>query len=275
VLTGEAGVGKSRLAGRAAKLAALRGWHVISIARPQAFHESELAGIAAIIHELRRGERQVEASSDEGGVASADKYGTDASGMLLQAIAEIAAFLIAATAARRPTLLIIDNYHWLDETSRKVLQAAVEFAGCVPFSTLAVGRDVDSNAWFGDAEFVDVGPLGDIESRELAAKACEYFGCTLSDNALASLTRISMGRPLFIIEAVRDVAQRYHRGEIVRELGRTTGLPASIDRLVRSRFDDLSVDAKVVAFAVALLSEHCTIAKEQHVLEVCWLPSGV
>jgi tetratricopeptide (TPR) repeat protein len=130
-----------------------------------------------------------------------------------QADPELARFLLfgaAATgirqaAANRPLLLVVDDLHWADPGSRRLLAAIGGVLATLPVVALCTYRDTEPGA---DALCAEVGPerhlvLGGLAPDELAAAVRMATGSAVPDALLAGLHARTAGNPYFAAEAVR------------------------------------------------------------------------
>ncbi|HKC83955.1 MAG TPA: adenylate/guanylate cyclase domain-containing protein [bacterium] len=169
--------------------------------------------------------------------------------------------LIQTRARREPTLLWIEDLHWLDPASEAALEMltgrllAPELAdGRVLL--LATARPEYRPAWSERVERLSLAPLASQDSSML------LDGCLGFDPALAPLrARIearARGNPLFVEEIVRSLVERgalrgergaYAPAAPVAEIA----LPETIQAVLASRIDRLSPQDKDVLQAAAVV----------------------
>jgi len=169
--------------------------------------------------------------------------------------------LIQARARREPTLLWVEDLHWLDPASEAALEMlterllAPESAGSRAL-LLATTRPEYRPAWSARVERLSLAPLAALDSSTLLD---DWLG---SDPALAPLrARIeasARGNPLFVEEIVRSLVERgVLRGERgayapagpVEEIA----LPETVQAVLASRIDRLSQRDKDVLQAAAVV----------------------
>jgi class 3 adenylate cyclase/tetratricopeptide (TPR) repeat protein len=172
--------------------------------------------------------------------------------------------LIQARARREPTLLWVEDLHWLDPASEAALEMLTGRL-VTPESTdrkallLATARPEYRPAWSARVECLSLAPLASPDSSTLLA---DWLG---SDPALASLrARIearARGNPLFVEEIVRSLVERgalrgergaYGPAAPVEEIV----LPETIQAVLASRIDRLSQRDKDVLQAAAVVGRH-------------------
>jgi class 3 adenylate cyclase/tetratricopeptide (TPR) repeat protein len=169
--------------------------------------------------------------------------------------------LIQARARREPTLLWVEDLHWLDPASEAALEMlterllAPESAGSRAL-LLATTRPEYRPAWSARVERLSLAPLAAQDSSTLLD---DWLG---SDPALAPLrARIeasARGNPLFVEEIVRSLVERgvlrggrgaYAPAAPVEEIA----LPETVQAVLASRIDRLSQRDKNVLQAAAVV----------------------
>lgn len=136
--------------------------------------------------------------------------------------------LVSATVAGRPTVLVVDDVHWLDEASRALVAT---IARTQPDT--AVVLTARPGGWLPPADVtVDLPPVPPHEAERLLIQALP--GRLAADATLARLTRAAGGNPLFLLELARAAAVT----------GDDTALPDSVERLMAARIDRLPAAAR-------------------------------
>ena len=169
--------------------------------------------------------------------------------------------LVRAHAIREPTLLWVDDLHWLDPASEAAL-AMLTAAVLAPPATgaralvLATARPEWQPAWPAGVERVSLPPLA---PHDAAALVDDWLG---PDPALAPLRgRIearARGNPLFVEEIVRSLVERgVLRGErrayaLAAPL-EEIALPETVQAVLASRIDRLAQRDKDVLRAAAVI----------------------
>ncbi|HZQ16338.1 MAG TPA: AAA family ATPase [Gaiellaceae bacterium] len=121
-----------------------------------------------------------------------------------------------------PTLLLVEDTHWLDDASQLVL-AKLAQPGPRPWLVLTTRRPAGPPLG-GAATVLALEPLGADAARELALAAAGDV--TLSDAQLAALTARAAGNPLFIRELALAPAD-------------AEALPETVESLLTARIDTL------------------------------------
>jgi DNA-binding SARP family transcriptional activator len=169
----------------------------------------------------------------------------------------------ALIAVGRPLLLVLDNAHWCDQETLAFITFCLRLAAAAPLLVTATLRDDDLGE---DPEVTDwvvrmraTGlltelPLGPLEAAETARLAGAISGQLLSEADISLLQATTGGFPLYIIEAVRDIAN-------LRGVPSPTGDLAAV---LRKRLEQATPAAQEVAdlaaavgtnFSLGLLTE--------------------
>lgn len=141
--------------------------------------------------------------------------------------------LVCHAAQARPLLVVLDDLHWGDLPSVKLVDAALRRASELPLLVLGVGRPevftALHNLWAErDVQEVRVGPLSRTAARDLARHALG----NASDAELQSLVERAAGNPLYLEELVRAHAD-----------GRATA-PGSVLAIVQARLDAVEPEGR-------------------------------
>jgi class 3 adenylate cyclase/tetratricopeptide (TPR) repeat protein len=241
LLTGDAGIGKTRIADELAAVArddavlartACPGYGSLVGARVGAELARGLAGeSAAEVSELN-------VSLDEQGVLRLRR-------------------LLAERASERPVLVVIDDMHNAGRADLEPLAQLAARAADLPVMLLLVGRPQPGDwlAAFGGATTIRLEPLtGDDAARLATAIAGEL---PLAAEAAEGIAAESRGNPLHIRELVRLLVSS--QGLVVRSgrysLGERHPLPASLHAVLSARLDALSPGEKNVLQDVAIFSD--------------------
>jgi hypothetical protein len=164
---------------------------------------------------------------------------------------------IREAAASRSLLLVVDDLHWADPGSRRLLAAIRGALATVPVVVLCTYRDTEPAA---DALCAEVGPerhlvLGGLAPGELAAAVCMATGSAVPDALREELHARTAGNPYFAAEAVRllraegrldastrlpaELLPRTVRAVLERRLARLPGPAAELLRVAALLGDEL------------------------------------
>jgi serine/threonine protein kinase/tetratricopeptide (TPR) repeat protein len=169
--------------------------------------------------------------------------------------------LIRALAQRRPVLVVIENLHFADEQSLRMLEEWTQTRFPLPILGISTSRPGPRADAFGHKERVtrlELRELGPTAAREMILRRFEDPS-EAEELADAILARTG-GHPLFIEEVL---ASLLHRGAIswnaqarhllIRERGAEIELPPSIEGALQARVDELSPEDRETLLGAAVL----------------------
>jgi class 3 adenylate cyclase/tetratricopeptide (TPR) repeat protein len=284
LVNGEAGIGKTTLAGVFARLVHAQGAAVIygrceaDIGGP---YQPWAEAIGHLVHhapadvldqvladhgaELARLGPELAVLGLRGGGGSADPE--TARYLLFGAIVR----LLAAAGAHFPILVVLDDLQWADEPTLQVLRHVMSSDEDLPLVILGAFRESEVQAQDALAELlawshrepmaarVSLRGLDDLELRALMEAAA---GHAIDENGLAlrdALSRETDGNPFFVLELLRHLIET---GGLYQEAsGRWTtagdvhvrGLPVSVREVIGRRVARLGAEATRVLSAAAVI----------------------
>ncbi|WP_113691650.1 AAA family ATPase [Amycolatopsis albispora] len=104
--------------------------------------------------------------------------------------------LLAAAAAERPLLCLVDDAHWLDTASARALTFLARRITAEPIAIVFAARD-EGARWLDELPTLTVGGLGDADARALLA---EEKAVTLDERVRDRVLAEARGNPLALIE---------------------------------------------------------------------------
>jgi predicted ATPase len=162
---------------------------------------------------------------------------------------------IRQAAADRPLLLVIDDLHWADQGSIRLLAAIRGALATLPAVILGTYRDTELTA---SALFADIGPertlaLGGLAPAELAASVRLATGSDVPDALLTGLHARTAGNPYFAAEAVRLLRAE---GRLYTSAQLPAGLlPDTVRAVLERRLARLPAQVTELLRAAALLGD--------------------
>ena len=147
-----------------------------------------------------------------------------------------------------PRVLVVDDLHWIDDSSVPLLERLVRTVVDLPCVVLVTSRPETRPAWVG-LDHVAVIELEGLDGPGTERLAATVAGADLSDDATAILHERTRGNPLFVGETIRALRED---GELVLRGGRlhlrdgvrTGAVPVSLRALLGARIDGLPADAR-------------------------------
>jgi class 3 adenylate cyclase/predicted ATPase len=159
---------------------------------------------------------------------------------------------LEALARSRAVLMVFEDAHWIDPTSRELLDLTLDRVSRMPILVVVTFRPEFQHAWSG-LPHVTILALNRLGGRDGAALVEQLAGDTdLAHETINEIVARADGVPLFVEEltkAVLESAGRDSRGASVSAASPATGLaiPASLHASLISRFDRLGPLAKEIA----------------------------
>ncbi|OBK74076.1 adenylate/guanylate cyclase domain-containing protein [Mycobacterium sp. 1274761.0] len=276
-IIGPPGIGKSRLARETAALAASRGAAVIT-----AHCESHTTDVAfRTISSLFRASMGLDQLDDAAaraqirmrfadadaedlllledllGVADTDTAPTDVAADARRR--RLAALINAAALAQtEPAVYVIEDVHWIDETSESMLAQMMSVIPHTPTLVLITCRPEYQGVLtrVSGAQTIGLRPLSDVQSSTLVT---ELLGTHSSLAGVAGqVCARAAGNPFFAEEIVRDLAERgvlegTPGAYVLRGDRAELDVPATLQATIGARIDRLSAAAKHTLSAAAVI----------------------
>jgi predicted ATPase/class 3 adenylate cyclase len=155
--------------------------------------------------------------------------------------------------ARRPALVVVEDAHWIDQTSSEFLDLLVERAARLRVLVLVTGRPEFKPRWTGRSH-VTACTLGALDAADSAALVAEVaHGAALPHTLAADIVERTDGMPLFIEELTRAILED---GEAVLRAGGATldalSVPTRLQAFLLSRLDRLGPARDVAQVGAAI-----------------------
>jgi class 3 adenylate cyclase len=165
----------------------------------------------------------------------------------------LAAFLrqFQALARRQPILMIFEDLHWIDPTSRELLDLTVEKIAELPVLLVATYRPKFQPPWVGQSQVtvIALNRLGRTEGATLVARLAGNLGA-LPPDVVDEIVECTDGVPLFVEELTKAVVEAgADRGNVPISAVPPSSLavPATLHASLLGRLDRLGPAAKTVA----------------------------
>lgn len=267
IVRGVAGIGKSRLMAEFSKFAALQGFHIQRVQCRPGDQNRPLSVFVDLVPLLRSMRGAIGCSPDT--ISHLDrltKYPAAGGGRIegssdadaLYARVEQALFdLLDAVSDETPILMLIEDVHWIDRESSKVLHDIIDWCRTRRIFLGFTSREPVSWAEFG-GHLHDL-PLPPIESapaREIVQSRVGHHGVEIEASYLDWCIRVAEGNPYFLEEL----------GNHWLETDGQHSAPASLTTLVDQRVSRLGADALQLLQACAILEDHPTFCRIERTL---------
>ena len=148
--------------------------------------------------------------------------------------------LLAGYARNRPALLVLEDLHWADAASLDLLGELAVACAALPLVILCTYRPEDAPAWPAEADVTAIALHGLTPDQSLALFSERLGGLALPDDMRAAAVERTQGNPFFIEETVRTL----------REQGLDTHgvppLPTTVQGALQARLDRLPAEERYV-----------------------------
>ena len=165
---------------------------------------------------------------------------------------------LAAEARRRPVLMVFEDAHWIDPTSRELLDLVVDTVRRLPVLLAITFRPEFQPPWSGRAH-VTILALNRLGERDGAALVQTLAGnVALTPEMVAEIVERTDGVPLFVEELTKAVLESAAQGDrVAAVLGRASlaalSVPSTLHASLMARLDRLGPAAKEIAQIGAVL----------------------
>jgi class 3 adenylate cyclase/predicted ATPase len=165
---------------------------------------------------------------------------------------------LEALARTRPVVMIFEDAHWIDPTSRELLDLTIDRASRQPILLIVTFRPEFQQAWGGQPH-VTVLALNRLGERDVTALVRELAGnAPLGSEIVGEIVERTDGVPLFIEELTRAVLERADQDNRVAAVLSASPLPAAavpatLHASLIARLDRIGAAAREVAQIGAVL----------------------
>jgi class 3 adenylate cyclase/predicted ATPase len=165
----------------------------------------------------------------------------------------LAAFLsqLQSLARQQPVLMVLEDAHWIDPTTRELLEMAIERVAHIPALLVVTYRPEFEPPSIGQAH-VTLLALNRLDQRQRMALVEQVVGDkVLSDELAAEIAERADGIPLFVEELTKAVLEVDGQRDIQRIVSVVPGpklvVPATLQASLLARLDHLGPAAKEIA----------------------------
>ncbi|HXA21585.1 MAG TPA: AAA family ATPase [Acetobacteraceae bacterium] len=165
---------------------------------------------------------------------------------------------LEAEARHQPVLMVFEDAHWIDPTSRELLDLIVDRVRRLPVLVAITFRPEFQPPWGGRSHVTSLA-LNRLGERDGEALVQRLAGdATLTADVIAEIVERTDGVPLFVEELTKAVLESVGRGDRVAAVLATTSLaaqpvPATLHASLMARLDRLGAAPKEVAQVGAVL----------------------
>jgi class 3 adenylate cyclase/tetratricopeptide (TPR) repeat protein len=165
---------------------------------------------------------------------------------------------LEAEARRRPVLMVFEDAHWIDPTSRELLDLTVDRVRHLPVLLVITFRPEFQPPWPGRAHVASLA-LNRLGERDGEALVHKLAGdAALTPEIVAEIVERTDGVPLFVEELTKAVLESASQGDRVATVLGTApsaaqAVPATLHASLMARLDRLGLAAKEIAQIGAVL----------------------
>jgi len=161
---------------------------------------------------------------------------------------------LAGLASERPVLAVFEDAHWMDPTSRELLDLIVEQVERLPVLLIATFRPEFNLPWTGEPHVtaLSLRRLGRGESNELVRGVIRH-PAALASKVVDDIVERSDGVPLFLEELTKAVLETSHASAVPAT---SPAVPATLHASLMARLDRLGPAAKEIAQVGAAIGRH-------------------
>ncbi|MBZ0281444.1 MAG: tetratricopeptide repeat protein [Anaerolineae bacterium] len=172
--------------------------------------------------------------------------------------------LVLAESTRRPFVLHIEDYHWLDADSGELLKTLTRNVADYPIAVLMTSRYQDSGEYYPlpvdaetPSEVLDLTPLTGDEMRRLAG---QILRGEVDDRLVELLLGKANGNPFFVEQLALDLRERQALTKTDNDVWSISQqqmeqIPVSINDVLVARLDRLAAQVKTVVQTAAVLGQ--------------------
>ena len=239
LVTGEPGVGKSRLLDAGARLATGAGFAVAAATCWQGQGTLPLWPWIQVLRGLDEAgmavDRELAIALAEGARSSL-LSDVDPTGARWRLFDRVVRFFADASAIR-PILVVLDDLQWSDRTSLDLLVHLATRAGGTKVAIVGAAREDADGLVATLTDHATIVPLGGLPALAVAELSRAVAGRHLGDDTMAALTTQTTGNPFFVKELVRLVT--FQGGWKQR-----SAMPSSVRDLLEQRMADLPAECR-------------------------------
>jgi adenylate cyclase len=159
--------------------------------------------------------------------------------------------------ARQPRCIVVDDYHWVDPSSRQLMEHMIRMAADLPMVVLTGSRYPADPAWLAlpYVSVIDLAGLDRAATEELGAAVA---GADLDPESVRWLHQRTSGNALFVAEIVRALRDGGHLAKTgeryrIEGGGARRSMPLSLRALLGARIDALPPSERTLLEAASVV----------------------
>ncbi|WP_458316550.1 ATP-binding protein [Mycolicibacterium brisbanense] len=269
VVDGEAGIGKSTLLAAAADWAAANGYGRLGCSGMQSHTEIGFGGVHELIHPLLKHAKDLPARQRGALLTAFGLEDGPTPDRLLVSLAVLG--LLEDAAARRRLILVVDDAHWLDQSSLDVLGFVGRRLTNAPLMMLCAERTTLEGPvpQLDGLPRLPLGPLPPDDAEQLLTQSLSTSPRDMDTYLRQRVLRQANGNPLALIELTAAISER--GGDTTVFAGEPLPTSRRVERAFLAQLGALPDDSRLLLLLISAsdgsLSEiHC--AAEQMTLDL-------
>lgn len=182
---------------------------------------------------------------------------------LQQAMPEALAAILTRLSHERPTVLLVEDWHWSDQGSREALRRLIELASTEALFVVVTSRPERIDDWAESAARIQLSPL-EFDACVAIMQDVLHVERVSGDLARRLYERTS-GNPFFLEEICHTLREQgavaTHDGAAVAAGGvDTLRLPDTVQAVIRARLDGLDKESLEVLRVASVIGREFTLA---------------
>ncbi len=176
--------------------------------------------------------------------------------------------LFVGFSQERPLLLLLEDLHWADETSLELLQLLPRRLGAAPVFILATARSDEPESpldhWVASLErrrLITRFDLSPLNGAEVARMIEATLGGPAATSAVAAIQRRAEGNPFLVEEFLRELAEKAREQPLGMSRWRSVealDIPFSVAETIGRRLSNLDDGARTVAHVASVAGRRFT-----------------
>lgn len=171
--------------------------------------------------------------------------------------------VMGAVCERAPTIVVLEDLHWMDNASREVMTAVLADVLGLRMLVLAAQRPGWNPPWseWGWPERLTLRPLGEGDAATLAGAV--LGGARLSPELERHVAERAGGNPFFVEEMLRALQEtggfEQRNGQVYLAPGAAERLPSTLTEVLLARLDCLEGETKGVAQVASVIGRRFAV----------------
>jgi tetratricopeptide (TPR) repeat protein len=167
-----------------------------------------------------------------------------------------------AESLRQPTIIELEDLHWLDDDSRRFLQWLLHDVDEYPLAIVASSRDEPAHDLFGPEVTLTILPLAPLARDTLQHFAGQQLAQPVAPALVTLLLEQSEGNPFFAEQILRYMQEEnllFETKEGIAPIDSEAHLPTNVQSVLVARLDQLAQTVKEVVQTAAVLGREFTV----------------